>query len=434
MAAAHTLILTHLALLLVAGPAFALSPPERARIDALVAEARQQRERLPEARAVAQRPDVAYPSELSTWADAAGLRLIEITERDDSGDVRSEYLYASGSLLFARQVVMGYDAAGQAVERMAQRAYFRDGAMAGWFDGETDEIDPASADFAAEDALRRRLADFFLAAAGQAETPASPTAAAPGGYPGVGVVSSLEAGDVACHLQLKDDQGRSHELLAEFEICAQKATLLGRRVHLDYATGTVAADACQGDPTCTLTRPATWVAAARLAPAEPPAGITSAARASHQASFCERGEEVVFSCRSGRKQVSVCASADAAPGAGYLEYRFGLARPGAPLELRLPARRSPPERSALGGSMPFSGGGGSWLRFRAPPFAYVVYSGIGRWGAAGELQDKAGLVVERHGQAITTLACDATPQGVLGPDWLDRLKLRSEDEYFEFPD
>lgn len=41
------------------------------------------------------------------------------------------------------------------------------------------------------------------------------------------------------------------------------------------------------------------------------------------ASLCEQDEQVVFSCSTGKKVVSLCASKEASKSSGYLQYRFG---------------------------------------------------------------------------------------------------------------
>jgi hypothetical protein len=64
-----------------------------------------------------------------------------------------------------------------------------------------------------------------------------------------GLLIELQAGDVACYVTLKDDQGKTFEELAEFEIC-ERTELLKKRVALSYVLGTVMADSCQGDMDC----------------------------------------------------------------------------------------------------------------------------------------------------------------------------------------
>jgi hypothetical protein len=84
--------------------------------------------------------------------------------------------------------------------------------------------------------------------------------------------------------------------------------------------------------------------------------------------------------------------------------------------------------------VPFSGGGGSWLRFAKAPLAYTVYSGIGKWGPRGEIREKSGVVVERQGKTIAALKCAGEPTSELGPDWFARMGVRADGQDFDFPD
>jgi hypothetical protein len=79
----------------------------------------------------------------------------------------------------------------------------------------------------------------------------------------VATVKELQAGDVACYLTLKDDQGAEFSEMADFEICEQQS-LAGKRVKLTYTLGNVMADECQGNPDCTKTRKVALVTAAKV--------------------------------------------------------------------------------------------------------------------------------------------------------------------------
>jgi len=243
-----------------------------------------------------------------------------------------------------------------------------------------------------------------------------------------GTITSLNAGDTACYLKLKDDRGTAFEEMARFEICEQRA-LLGKRVALTYVQQPVMSPDCQGDPACRKTRTVVLVSAAR------PAALAAApATNTAQVSFCTSEESVVFACRAGGKMVSVCASKPAGPNRGYLQYRFGKPDTSEPLDIMLPESRLPPSKVATGENVAFSGGGGSWLRFAKAPFAYGVYSGIGKWGPKGEIREKSGVVVERQGKAIATLKCTSKPIGELGPYWFEQIGITANGQDFGFPD
>jgi hypothetical protein len=248
-----------------------------------------------------------------------------------------------------------------------------------------------------------------------------------------GIVTSMNAGDTACYLGLKDDRGATFEEMARFEVCEQR-TLLGKRVALTYVQQSVMSPDCQGDPACKKTRIVALVSAARpVAAAAATPSPTPNVKAT-QASFCTSEETVVFACRTGGKLVSVCASKVVGPNRGYLQYRFGKPDSADPLEMTLPESRLPPPKVASGETVPFSGGGGSWLRFSKPPMAYTVYGGIGRWGPNGETREKSGVVVERQGKQVATLRCAGTTTSELGYDWFARTGVKAAGQDFEFPD
>lgn len=246
----------------------------------------------------------------------------------------------------------------------------------------------------------------------------------------IGVITDLQNGDVACYLTLKDDRGVEFNEMADFSICEHADQLRGRRVALTYAMEHVIADACQGDPECTQTQTVALVTSAKPIVAAAPAKAASASRSS----LCTARETVVFACRTGAKLVSVCASADAARGKGHLQYRFGKPDPDAAFELVLPADLRAPDSAASGAVVAFSGGGGSWLRFRHGAYGYVAYSGIGRWGPDGETQEKQGVVVERDGKQIAQLKCTGALISALEPDWYEQLGIAADAADFLFPD
>jgi hypothetical protein len=241
-----------------------------------------------------------------------------------------------------------------------------------------------------------------------------------------GILREAVSGDVACDLQLENDAGDTFHASAVFELC-EDPSLIGQRLKLSYTVENVLAEACQGDVDCGKSDQVVLVSAARVLSA-------TQAAAAGQESLCGARESVVFACRVGPKQVSVCASEDASGVSGYLQYRFGKPDTSAPIELQLPADRPVPRLAARGESTPFSGGGGSWLRFHNGAYAYVVYSGIGRWGPGGETIERQGVQVERDGRAIATLPCSGPLHGEMGPDWFERVGVIAEGEEFHFPE
>jgi len=148
---------------------------------------------------------------------------------------------------------------------------------------------------------------------------------------------------------------------------------------------------------------------------------TAAAGGSH----CSAKEQTLFSCNTGGKTVSVCASPDLSTDSGSLQYRFG--RLGAP-ELLYPAAGANWREVTRGGLLTFAGGGGSYLSFAKGPYRYVVYTAIGKgWG------QKAGVVVEKGGKRLTSLSCTDKETSEVGPDLFARAGIAEDPAGFDVP-
>jgi hypothetical protein len=118
---------------------------------------------------VAKRPDVEYKSSLRAWSDKSGLRKIEATDRDDDGNVITEYYFADGALVFAYVATQGFDKGNRPVTRNEDRQYFRSGKMFRWLAGkEKTPRPPASPDFIEEGRSRAAAARFFAEAVARA--------------------------------------------------------------------------------------------------------------------------------------------------------------------------------------------------------------------------------------------------------------------------
>jgi hypothetical protein len=140
---------------------------------------------------------------------------------------------------------------------------------------------------------------------------------------------------------------------------------------------------------------------------------------------CGPGEHTVFSCPIGKKWVSVCASKDLSPTAGYLQYRFG---PEASPEISFPPETERPHPYVQAKTLMFSGGGGAYLRFVNGQYGYVVYTAIGKgWGT------KDGVVVEKDGKQVASLKCGKPPVSELGPEFFTSAGLPEDSEEFELP-
>jgi hypothetical protein len=254
-----------------------------------------------------------------------------------------------------------------------------------------------------------------------------------------GTPIEFQNGDVACGITLKDDRGAKFDEAADFDLCAQEKALKGKRLALTYKTARVMAASCQGDPDCKKSETIVLIASAKPAPLAaatpssptPPAAPAKAA----QTSFCTPAETVVFSCRtSPTKMISVCASRDASPTKGYLQYRTGKPDSTDPLDLTLPSGQVPPPQAATGESVPFAGGGGAWLRVATKSVGFVLFTGIGKWGPRGEVQEKAGVAIERDGKQVASLKCTGKPISLLGPDYFEKVGIKSKGQDFDFPE
>jgi hypothetical protein len=142
-------------------------------------------------------------------------------------------------------------------------------------------------------------------------------------------------------------------------------------------------------------------------------------------SHCAAKERTLFSCSTGRKTASVCASAVLSATEGRLQYRFG--RPKAP-EFAYPPPGADWRRVTRAGVLTFSGGGGAYLAFASGPYRYIVYTAIGKgWG------EKAGLVVEKNGRRTMSLPCKGKETSELGPDLFARATIPEDSASFDLP-
>jgi len=250
-----------------------------------------------------------------------------------------------------------------------------------------------------------------------------------------GIVTGMNAGDTACYLKLKDNRGATFEEMAGFDFCEQRS-LVGKRVALSYILQSVMSPECQGDPACKKTVSVVLVSAARPMAASPPTAASPPAAAATRptASFCNINEAIVFSCRTSSRLISVCASKGATATSGHLQYRHGKLDSGEPAEIIQPTALVPPPKAATGGSFPLAGGGGAWLRFTIGQLNSTVYTAIGRLGPKGEVAERAGMVAEHQGKQIASLKCVGKPVSELGPDWFDRVGIKTNGQDFDLPD
>ncbi|BAY83928.1 hypothetical protein NIES267_34220 [Calothrix parasitica NIES-267] len=54
------------------------------------------------------------------------------------------------------------------------------------------------------------------------------------GQPKIGTIKRIEQGDLACYVNLIDEQGKEHNINADFDICPQKEQFINKKVKLSY--------------------------------------------------------------------------------------------------------------------------------------------------------------------------------------------------------
>jgi len=69
----------------------------------------------------------------------------------------------------------------------------------------------------------------------------------------IGTVTGLESGDVACYIDLVDEQGKEFYEMGDFNFC-EIQNLIGKKVKLSYEKAEVLADSCEGNPDCEETK------------------------------------------------------------------------------------------------------------------------------------------------------------------------------------
>jgi hypothetical protein len=89
-----------------------------------------------------------------------------------------------------------------------------------------------------------------------------------------------------------------------------------------------------------------------------------------QESLCSSSEQKIFSCRTGRKIISVCASKAFTRDSGYLQYRFGIK---GSIELVYPRSKVPAKDRFYYYDIGYSRGWIDHLSFKNGKYKYIVY-------------------------------------------------------------
>ncbi len=155
--------------------------------------------------------------------------------------------------------------------------------------------------------------------------------------------------------------------------------------------------------------------------------------AAAEPTLCNAEELVVFSCSTGSRIASVCASKNISQKAGHLQYRFGQK---GKIELSYPATDAEPAKAFSSGTMSYSGGGGAWLRFSKGQFRYSIFTAIGKWGPSGRHATAEGVAIQKDGKDFANFPCRSPSESVLGPELFAKigLKIAPPDEEFEIPE
>jgi len=111
-----------------------------------------------------------------------------------------------------------------------------------------------------------------------------------------------------------------------------------------------------------------------------------------ETTLCQPHEEIYFSCPTGKKIISLCASGNISPDNGYVQYRFGTPDH---VELQFPNKPYPPKSRFLIGDI--LGGNVNYvhIKFKSGKYNYVVYQGL-----------PSGLYIKKNGRLVSNLVCD----------------------------
>jgi hypothetical protein len=149
---------------------------------------------------------------------------------------------------------------------------------------------------------------------------------------------------------------------------------------------------------------------------------------------CKPGETIVFSCSTGSRILSLCASKELSKNSGYMQYRYGPA--GKP-ELAFPETPRHPAGIFTPGTLMFSGGGGAYVKFSKPPYAYTVFSAIGNFGRNNGKGTVQGVAIAKDEAQFANIPCRTDSNLVgsqLGPDFFEKAGLKEPESDFDIPE
>jgi len=130
-------------------------------------------------------------------------------------------------------------------------------------------------------------------------------------------------------------------------------------------------------------------------------------------SHCSKEEKVVFSCAVDKKVVSICASQNLSPTAGYMQYRFG--KIDAP-ELLIPKMSEHPIRHVEVDAYQAASGQSGTISFKSGEYSYAVHWSSYRSDSLTEngssiWLSESGLKVLRNEKVIANFKCGKASSG-----------------------
>jgi len=152
-------------------PSVTFAQADTAQARQLFAETNKKLPQLERVTFMSKRPGVDYKAEGKAWVDSGAIKKIEITERDDGGDVVSEFYYSGATLVFVYEAVKGFADSGNSKKQITtseERYYFRDGKLFKWVSGMGNDKGgnaPSSPEFAGAAKYRLAASAAFQAAA-----------------------------------------------------------------------------------------------------------------------------------------------------------------------------------------------------------------------------------------------------------------------------
>lgn len=134
--------------------------------------------------------------------------------------------------------------------------------------------------------------------------------------------------------------------------------------------------------------------------------------ADNKASLCKDSEDILFSCVTRAKLISVCASKDLTSTNGYIQYRTEA---NGKLEFEFPQSHEHPSKIFTFMRTTGAHGGTAALRFKNGEYTYVT------WLIWDRTIEDQGVTVKRNGKSIASLAC---LDNVIG-DWSEDDKIKA---------